>query len=394
MTTPVIDVPPGRLAWLDAQLTAWQASGLVEASQAQAIRAQYTASRRFSLGRLALYLGGTFIGIGVLWLIAANLDQIPPGVRFTAITLIWLTTMVGAEALAARHHDEPSPLVGAIRGLAAIAFGGVIMQAAQSLQVPAWEPLLVGLWGLGALIHAYAMRAVAPLVIGLVLSSVWMIWQYGEESEVAGVVTALITIGVAGSALALLHRFWDRLTPGFVTSWRLLGALGLLAGVFIAALPIDGSLSLPWTGWLLPVAAAALLVAAIAVAGRAHPWEAPVPAAAAVLAGVLLAWETTRDPWSGVTAGDWLHALVAVGGYLLLATGIAAWGVLHDHPALTWVAVAGLVVFTIVQSFTVFAAVIEGAWLFVVLGLILLGTGWLVDRGRRRLVAVMEGDAA
>ena len=50
-----------------------------------------------------------------------------------------------------------------------------------------------------------------------------------------------------------------------------------------------------------------------------------------------------------------------------------------------------LVVFTTFQSFAVFAAIIQGAWLFVVLGLVFLGTGFLFDRARRGISANLEG---
>jgi hypothetical protein len=49
-------------------------------------------------------------------------------------------------------------------------------------------------------------------------------------------------------------------------------------------------------------------------------------------------------------------------------------------------------VFTTFQSFAVFAPIIEGAWLFVVLGLIFLGTGFTFDRARRHLAAALEGE--
>ena len=54
-----------------------------------------------------------------------------------------------------------------MRIMAALTFGAVVMQAAQSLQVPAYEPQLLAWWGLGALVHAYVVRGVGPLVVGL-----------------------------------------------------------------------------------------------------------------------------------------------------------------------------------------------------------------------------------
>ena len=63
-----------------------------------------------------------------------------------------------------------------MRLLAAGAFGAVVFQAAQSLQVPAFEPILVGVWA-GAVLWAYAVRGVAPLVLGVVLVAVWFVWR-------------------------------------------------------------------------------------------------------------------------------------------------------------------------------------------------------------------------
>ena len=74
----------------------------------------------------------------------------------------------------------------------------------------------------------------------------------------------------------------------------------------------------------------------------------------------------------------------------MVAVGVAVLGTLRDSWQLTATATAALVVFTTFQSFAVFAQIIEGAWLFVVLGLVFLGTGVLFDRARRRLAAALE----
>jgi len=74
-----------------------------------------------------------------------------------------------------------------------------------------------------------------------------------------------------------------------------------------------------------------------------------------------------------------------------VAVGVAVLGVLHNSWRLPALATLGLVVFTTVQSFAVFAPIIQGAWLFVALGLVFLGTGYLFDRARRELAANLEG---
>ena len=69
---------PAQLDWLAAELPLWRAAGLVDDRAATAILANYHPSRRFDLSRLLLTLGAAFVGVGILWLVASNLDQLPP----------------------------------------------------------------------------------------------------------------------------------------------------------------------------------------------------------------------------------------------------------------------------------------------------------------------------
>ena len=101
-------------------------------------------------------LGGAFLSVGVLWLVASNLDRLSPGVRFGGVVLVWLAAVVGAEA--ARRAPARALRSPPLRLLGAAAFGGVVFQAAQSLQVPAYAPHLLGTWAAGALLQAYAVR--------------------------------------------------------------------------------------------------------------------------------------------------------------------------------------------------------------------------------------------
>jgi hypothetical protein len=82
--------------------------------------------------------------------------------------------------------------------------------------------------------------------------------------------------------------------------------------------------------------------------------------------------------------------VVSVGVYVLVAIGVAVLGTLRDSWRLTALATGAIVVFTTFQSFAVFARIIEGAWLFLALGLVLLGTGVLFDRVRRGVAAALE----
>jgi len=391
---------PAQLDWLAAELPQWRAAGLVDDRAATAILAGYHPSRRFDLARLLLTLGAAFVGVGILWLVASNLDQLPPPARFVVVAAFWLAFLVGGEVLAARREhfgDIPSPVVGCVRILAALTFGAMIMQAAQSLQVPAYEPQLLAWWGLGALVHAYAVRGTGPLAVGLVALASWLVWQTTWDAPSA--LTALLVLFAAGAVAASAAAWHEDLLPPFAAPWREVGAVLTLGALFVAALPYVTTEDFGWTPLLVAVVAVAGLVAAAsAVLARGQLRLEPVLAVLIALVGVLLVlWElgSDFDLDDQVGVAGWAHAALGVVAYVGAAAWFAVLGVLRDSRRLTLLATAALVLFTTVQAFAVFAAIVQGAWLFVLLGLVFVGTGWVADRARRQLarsLADEEGD--
>ena len=389
------EVTKDQLSWLRAEVTDWQAAGIIDTDQAAAITGRYrpptsgTATTSV-LGRLLPLLGGAFVGVGLIWLVAANLNELSPLTRFLTVAALWLAFLIGSEVLDARN--APRTLVGAIRLLAALGFGAVIMQAAQSLQVPAFEASLVGLWALGAMLHAHLTRSTMPFLVGLGTGLMWWFWQpMQDDSTGISMVIAAGSVTVFAASLAAISERW---APPFAWWWRLSAAVLALVALFVAAVPgiFDGSDV--WSVWLLVETGVALAAAAAAVVlstrrvGRL--WLEPIGALiVAAGAGLLASWDTVSDV-GAVGPDDWAHSIVSVVVYVALAVALVALGALRDHGALTWIAMVGLVVFTTFQSFAVFATIITGAWLFVVLGVIFLGTGLLFDRARRRVEQAID----
>ncbi|WP_310526381.1 DUF2157 domain-containing protein [Nocardioides sp.] len=371
--------------WLRRELADWQAEGIVDAGTAQAITARYLEvgdrHRRFSLGRILLLLGAAFVGVGLIWLVAANLDQLPPLLRFVAVAAIWLALIAAAEL---------SRVTGAVRGslrlMAALALGAVIFQAAQSMQVPAYSPALIGLWAAGALAHAYGFRALMPLVVGVATGVVWWIWQpLWDNGSVSGAVVGFGTSGVAAISLAVIH---DRGLTRFGQVWRSVGALLAMISLFVAAVPYTTTDGFEWNRWLLIALVLAGVAAGLAVViarGRAR-LEPLVAIGVLGVAGLMVLWDTGTDT-AHVDLADWAHAAAGVVAFVALAVALVALGTLRDNPVLTVIAMVGLVIFTTFQSFAVFAAIVQGAWLFIVLGLIFVATGFLFDRARRGIAA-------
>lgn len=383
-------VSPAQLAWLTREVGRWSVDGVVTRDQAEAILGTYRAVRRWSLAALALWLGAAFVGVGVIWLVAANLDRFAPLGRFLTVTILWVAVVAAAEVLARRIRTRRSPVVGGLRGLAALLYGAVVMQAAQSLQVPAWEATLIGVWALGALLYAYAARGLAPLVVGITLGTAWLVWSLSERAESPfGVVLAFGALAAGGFALARLHAGgagW----AGFAATWRIAGAVGGLVALFVAALPWGYDLQdADWLGW---TAIGLGLVLAAVAATRSRGLDL-LEATAGVLTLVpaigIGFWSSHAG--DGIGVADWGRAIVAVVVFVGVAAAVAAIGVLRDEPHLTWLAVLALAVFTTVQAFAVFAEIITGAWLFVALGVVFAATGWVADRGRREMADALEG---
>lgn len=147
------------------------------------------------------------------------------------------------------------------------------------------------------------------------------------------------------------------------------------------------------TPWLITVVVIAVVaVAASSVLARGlDRWEPLAMAAVALAALALLAWETDADV-TAIGVQDWAHAVISVIVFVAAATWVAALGALRDSPRLTAIALLALVVFTTFQAFAIFAPIIDGAWLFLVLGLVFLGTGFGFDRARRHLAETLDDD--
>lgn len=384
-------VAPRQLAWLRSEVADWTSRGIIDDDQAAQILTRYRSGQhaRFGLGRVLLYLGGGFVGVGLIWLVAANLDELSPLTRFGAVAVLWLAFLFGGEALAARGSS--APLAGAVRLLAALGIGAVVFQAAQSLQVPAFEPRLVGLWSAGTLLHGYLTRAYMPFLVGVATGVTWWFMQPLWDEQNGLTVVMLFGAGaVLASGLAVVH---DGRLDAFARTWRTVGAGMALLAMFVAAIPDIGSDGIAWSPWLvlaLVLAAVAALAAAVVRPGPRllEPLGAVVVLVVATLLGL---WTTGADA-ADVQPADWLHAAVSVAAYVLLAIALVALGTVRDHPALTAMAMVGLVVFTTFQSFAVFAPIVTGAWLFVVLGTVFLGTGFLFDRARRELAHALDTD--
>jgi uncharacterized membrane protein len=383
---PPVPTTAERHRWLTGELREWERDGLLTPSAAAAIADRYVVTRadggqRVTPIRVILGLGAVFLGVGLIWLVAANLDELSPLLRFVVVTLFWIGLAVAAELT----RDLVS---GALRLLTGLAFGAVVFQAAQSVQVPAYRPHLLLAWGLGVLLYAYARRSRAAAFVGITVLAVWYVWQVMDASR--GITTftgAVLLASVASVALAALHPEGWR---PFGRLWLTLGAVLSLIGAFAAALPYsDGS-----NGWSEGLTAGIVLVLGL---GAAALWRSTREeqlelglATGALMVGVAMSlWRPMRFSDGMVpdelSAQMWLRTGLAILVFLVIAGGWAVVGARRELPVVSAAATVGVVVFTTFQSFAVFAPIISGATLFLAVGTVMLITGVVAERARRRI---------
>lgn len=382
-----VTVPPARLAWLSEEVRTWQGAGILEAGQVDAILAGYTAGRRVSLVRLLMAIGATFVGIGAIWLVAANIESLSPGARVALVALCWAAALIGGEVLAER--PSPAPVVGAVRLVAAMLVGGLIFQAAQTLQVPAHEPVLVGCWAVAALLHAYAVGARSPLVVGVVTGTGYVVWAVLDSTwSGLGFALSLGAVALTAVSIAALHQRW---LPRFGPIWREAGALLTLVVLVVAAFPtaIAGDWEAGVRTWVLLASSLAVALLATLRAQGLDRAEIGLTALALLGAVALVLWEAGADNPATPGTTEVTHAVLGVLLCAGAAVALAADGTLRDSSRLVGLATVALVAVTTLQAFTILAPVLEGAWLFLLLGAVLVGTGLLFDRGRRQLAAAL-----
>jgi uncharacterized membrane protein len=238
---------------------------------------------------------------------------------------------------------------------------------------------------------------VLPLVVAILTGAGWLLWAALPQSENGTTAVVLLAaVGVLGAAASVLHTRW---APELAAPWRETAAAFLLIGLFVAALPWVPEGPAVWTTSLvLAVGAASALAAAAVLRPAPGRWEI-LGALAAGVSAVLVALAPQSDSGldragESVAAGDVLVAVASMALFVAVAVGVAVVGTLRDSWRLTATATLALVVFTTVQSFSVFALILEGSLLFMALGLVLVGTGVGFDRVRRRLAAAVLDDRA
>ena len=399
---------------LREEVKAWERDGTVTSEQARAVLARYpdyppgheASRRRQGLVTGLSILGGVLIGLGVITFFAANWDEISYGVKLASLIAGMLLSYGAGYALWQR--SGPTAYAVAFVLLGCIIYGAGVHLIGQIYHVSVDHPNLSLFWFLGVVPVAYVTRSrsVMFLAIVLFLAAVafrqqdWLEDIDGWEAPLAW--TALyIALGAFLYAVGKAKREfqgWESLgglfqALGLVTAF---GALYLLTFLYLfdSAGGIRGA-SLGY--WALAYGASA---AAIAVTSGLAWWRrqrGERETADFAEAGVILVVLAAAHGAALVYVG-WqpFYPIVFNVLYALSALGLMASGYLQDHEGRVNLSIGLIALYVITRYFEYSIDLLDSSLLFSGAGVILLAGGYLLDRGRRRMLAAMrdrEGEA-
>lgn len=405
---PFSDADYRFVSRLREELEAWQRDGTITAEQAQAVLGRYpdyppgheASRRRQGLVTGLSILGGILIGLGVITFFAANWDEISHGVKLASLIAGMLLSYGAGYAIWQR--SGPTAYAVAFVLLGCIIYGAGVHLIGQIYHVPVDHPNLSLFWLLGVAPLAYVTRsrAVMFLAVVLLLAAVafrLQDWLEGLDGSEAGIASAALYVALgallyaAGKAKRQLEG-WESLgglfqALGLVTAFA---ALYLLTfhGLFDNAGSVGGASP---GYWALAYGASAVAIGVTAwlawrqsLQGERSPAElAEAGTIAVLLAAVHVAALVSVD-W------DPLYPIVFNALFALSALGLMASGYLQDREGRVNLSIGLVALYVVTRYFEYSIDLLDSSLLFSGAGVILLAGGYLLDRGRRRMLASMR----
>jgi len=412
--------------WLKKEASAWVSDKLINERQAQLILSRYGlveaesthTLRQVPMIQALTVIGSVLIGAGVLLLVGANWENMPPIPRLLLLLLATGAAYLGGFWLGREPGHYPG-VGNAFILLGSILFGTGIFLVAQSFQITgtgAEEEYARGLlyWFLGILPLAYVLRSRLQLVLALAVGTVWvMVGPMSEHMEWWNrpdlVMLRFMAIGVFLYAVGLIHRdneAVEGLSPVFASFGVgfLTFSLYMLSFEYIwphhysygyrhteslsALIPVVWL----WIGPILLIALAssiwALMKAGQTAASRS---EAGVTIGITLLAAVMTWWVLTPDFAQAI--GGYRPGLMVLFNILLLAMEIGfVWlGWEKGMPGLVNWGLAVFVIHMITRYFDLFGEMFGSGLGFIGAGLVLVIGGAALEKQRRKLIqSIME----
>ena len=393
---------------LREELEAWQRDGTITAEQARAILARYpeyppgheASRRRQGLVTGLSILGGILIGLGVITFFAANWDEISQGVKLASLIAGMLLSYGAGYALWQRFG--PTAYAVAFVLLGCIIYGAGVHLIGQIYHVSVDHPNLSLFWCLGVAPLAYVTRSRPIMFLAIVLFLAAVAFRQQDWLEAIDGLEAVLAWTALYIALGAFLYAVGKAKQQF-EGWESLGglfqALGLITAfaalyllTFHDIFDYAGSISGASPGyWALAYGASAIAIAVLAGLAWRRTQRGEQKTADFAEAGVVVAILAAAH-FATLVYVDWLLLYLIVFNVLfaLSALGLMASGYLRDHEGRVNLSIVLIALYVITRYFEYSIELLDSSLLFFGAGVILLAGGYLLDRGRRRMLSAMR----
>lgn len=397
--------------WLDEETEHWVEEGIISAEQARTIRARYglekpgdqsDSVRRGSehpkggddesapepRGRIVTALslmGAALIGVGILVFLIARWDTMARPLRL--VILFGSTVGFLGSGYELRHHRSRPYAGHALLGIGAVAIGVTLFASNDMYSVTASTASLYALWSVLALAVAHGVRSRPIVLIGIITG----LAAVGDGIDGSPVVhIGLVALSIYGLSLLVEESTWSDLSGAYRV-----GSVGGTIAMLLVFLVDDVNLSV-----VAPDRTAVLLVlfvtATATVVGtsvQTYRGKESLPTAAWTATVLLVIAVTTFVSLAAPAVFPDLVRVLVWNGMVLGAILSTVWlGYAQRSPVLVnGAVVAFLVQLVFVLVSTVLQAVSASVAL-IVGGIVLLGAGVALERGRRELLDRMQSD--
>lgn len=401
-------VDQGFLTRLTAEVQEWQGRGLISPEQGGAILGGYQAmssgqKARNRLVAILAVLGALLVGLGVILFFASNWDELSKTVKLAL--MLTVVPVVYGVGYWLRYRNNRQIVGAAVIFLGTLTYGAAIHLVAQAYHVPVNDPSLVAFWFLGVLPLAYLTRSQVILVeaIVLFLASVgfhlpgWLDERDGVAQMIFGLYLAL---GIMLFSLGKVQALFER-TRGYARAFEVLGLVTAFGSLFLLTFrdlydifDFDGTRALATAGdgyWaLLGVSTGLTAVLLAAAVGRQVQQRQPLGTLGYEAAAAILLLAAGSLPIFLPVGGDVAYPLTFNALLILGLLGLVFVGYFRGEETLINIALVIFGIDVVSRYFEFSWGLLDRSFVFIGAGLVLLGGGYLLERGRRRVIGRLQ----
>jgi hypothetical protein len=413
---------------LEALLKTALARKIVTAEAADALRAlakdEVKERGALSLASVLGWLGGGAVILGVILLIGSNWDGIPDFLKITCFLVLlggthgvgfWITK-------AGLPYEKTAASLHFIGGGLFLAGVGLV---AQIYNLNGRPPNGILLWLVSLLPLVVLLRSASLSFLALVAGMIWIHMEGAFSGSPLRMDDSFsmhlmieLGMGVALTGFSGLVKRWD---GGVASVFRACGALMLLYSVYTLGFyryfssehfwyghGRDGSAALPWGILVLGavgVAAGGRFLSSESIWLRNRLFVllgvtlAIGAAVVAITSGAISQGDRVESVefgwWRHMTVGGWAVTIFSWTLWFLLGLWCVAWGARSDRKGYVNLGVFVVGSGIITRFFDLMGSLAQTGFLFLMGGVVLLGTGFGMERWRRKIVRQMQtGKAA